>query len=100
MNNEMQNKVDKSVAILRKLYPEEEVGIEVAALEASIAAEKGDKMKDKVLSLIKSPELRPAVVAGVGLSANHYYHLGRKTETNSGIHSWLMQVQLITNSVL
>ena len=95
MNNEMQNKVDKSVAILRKLYPEEEVGIEVAALEASIAAEKGDKMKDKVLSLIKSPELRPAVVAGVGLSVNHYYiHLGRKTETNSGIHSWLMQVQL------
>ena len=27
MNNEIHNKVEKSVAILRNLYPEEEVGI-------------------------------------------------------------------------
>lgn len=72
----MQNKVDKAVAILERLYPEEEVEIEMTALRNAIAAEDGeDSMRKKLHTLITSPELRPAVVAGVGISVNHYYRL-------------------------
>lgn len=64
-----QNRVDEAVAILERLYPAEEVVNEVTALKDAIAAEDDENtMMDKMLSLLKSPELRPAVVAGVGLS--------------------------------
>lgn len=64
-----QNKVEEAVAILERLYPEEEVENEITALKDAIAAEDDERtMWNKILILLKSPELRPAVVAGVGLS--------------------------------
>jgi len=64
-----QNKIDEAVTILERLYPKEEVESEITALRDSIASE-DDKntMWTKVRTLLNSPELRPAVVAGVGLS--------------------------------
>eukprot|EP01018_Ginkgo_biloba_P021411 Gb_00657 [translate_table: standard] len=64
-----QNKVDEAVTILERLYPKEEVGNEVAALKDAIEAESREQRSlEKILILLKSPEMRPAVVAGVGLS--------------------------------
>lgn len=64
-----QNKIDEAVAILERLYPKEDVGAEVTALRDSVAGEDDTNTTwTKIRTLIKSPELRPAVVAGVGLS--------------------------------
>uniref|UniRef100_A0A0D6R5G2 Major facilitator superfamily (MFS) profile domain-containing protein n=1 Tax=Araucaria cunninghamii TaxID=56994 RepID=A0A0D6R5G2_ARACU len=64
-----QNKVDEAVTILERLYSKEEVGHQVAALQEAIESEeKDDKSYKKFLYLLTSPELRPALVAGVGLA--------------------------------
>ncbi|GLJ05086.1 hypothetical protein SUGI_0010690 [Cryptomeria japonica] len=65
------NRVEESVAILERLYPKEEVPNQIAAMREAIELEEQDENKStfqKFVYLLTSPELRPALVAGVGLS--------------------------------
>ncbi|KAH9327269.1 hypothetical protein KI387_007447, partial [Taxus chinensis] len=65
-----QNRVDEAVAILERIYPKEEVENQVTSLREAVESEEqySKSKESKIVTLLTSPELRPALVAGVGLA--------------------------------
>ncbi|CAN1175058.1 Inositol transporter 4 [Linum perenne] len=65
------DKVDEAKAILEKIYPEEEVEAEMAALKESVESEKkdsallGDSLGSKLKNVFKNPVVRRGLYAGI-----------------------------------